>query len=564
MMICPRCGAVYPVSVSFCVSDGTALVPQPVSQMAPAVQTAPPSWPVAPMAPKRKGGLLALVLAIALVVVAAVGAAVLLTRNRPDVSPAPPATPIAPVTSDTPSASVPDDNGRTYGLKQLWQQPFDYDWASYGYSYMTWLLSSQVWLIGDDTRISGLDPDTGQEMWHYDFGENGSVTCAHTLVDGKVACLVNDQSSGNNNSQQVCLYEARTGDPQCLDLDGTVSPAPGWTLGWVELTPGDGALFLRGRMWSEPDYLQGSAVLRVDLNPLKVQWSRVFTPSECSNDATPDEDTAVDSGDSTGVTGDVFWYRSEWQGDFGGYPFAVDVRNGQSIFASGICPLIVPVMNDTFIVPAGIDDGSVTLPAGGKVNFVHADGGAIAYGTPAPSNGGIADADTVRPTVPIYYTYDPGGSSDGTGTLGVVSGDSWNVTMQLQHFLAGAGGTYLNAVVSGNTIVVAGGHGQVEAIDFTTGKVQWSATVPVDDLGYGSTSDLAIFIFGDVVVVSKVSAVSSQTDMSAQTTLLSLATGEVVGGAPGDAIVSRDGTMLGVVNQTDSVSTITRYVPSGS
>jgi len=549
-------------------------------QVGPQGVSAPAGWPAPPnpQSPKRKGWQLALVLAITLVVVVAAGVAVLLIRNRPDVSSTPTATATTPavtsptatattpaVTSESPSASTNTDDG-VRGLKQVWQHPFympfDNQWAGDGYTG-SWLVSSQVWLFSNSGQISGLDPDTGQTMWNYKPGD-----CARTLVDGKVACLVTD-SSGGSTSSQVCLIEARTGDSQCLDLDGAAS----MDVWWASLTTGDGSLFLRGQAGTQG--VGGSyvfpAALRVDLNPLRVRWATTFGPGYCgapdsgSDYQKFDEGKASDKGDGLGVNSNVFWFRGALDGgDAYELPFAVDARTGQSLFPSNVCPEIVPLTNDTFLVPAAVNGGRVTLPGGGQVKFVHATGGAIAWGSPAISNYSIADSDTVRPSVPLYYRSVPGTDYwDGQATLGVVSGGSWDVTMKLQHPLAGGGAWYLSGVVAGGNIILASGDGQVVAIDYSTGKVQWSATVPFDESDGVAYTMLAMFILGDSLVVTTMGD-GLDDQFRDQTTLLSLATGEVVGTAPGDAIVSRDGTMLGVVNQTDSGLTLTRYVPSDS
>ncbi|MCL2653852.1 MAG: hypothetical protein FWD63_08730, partial [Propionibacteriaceae bacterium] len=323
----------------------------------------------------------------------------------------------------------------------------------------------------------------------------------------------------------------------------------------------DDAVFIRGQIWDgNPDsQFFWSAALRLEIDPLKVQWSKAFGAGACGPD-TSYTSGALDSGDGMGVTGNVFWYRGSWQGDTGVSRFALDIRNGQSIYSSDVCPDIAPLTDDTFIVSNSVQDGVVKLPGGGQVNFVHAFGGALAYGSPASSDGGIVAADAARPNVPVYYVPGPSDADEWAytqGTLGVTSGDSWDITMQLQQFIAGASGSYLNAAVSGNIIVVAGGAGQVVAVDYTTGKTQWSVTVPVEDLGYGSTSDLAVFIVGNVAVVTK-----TDYNTSDQTTLLSMATGKQVAQMSGDAVVSADRTMLGIVDATVDTITVTRYVPS--
>jgi len=104
--------------------------------------------------------------------------------------------------------------------------------------------------------------------------------------------------------------------------------------------------------------------------------------------------------------------------------------------------------------------------------------------------------------------------------------------------------------------VVAGGAGWIAAIDCATGRTDWSATVPFEDLGLSFTSQLAVFIVGNVVVATRLGD-----DGNDQTTLFSLATGEQVAQMLGDAVVASDGSMLGIVRVTSATITVTRYIP---
>ena len=153
---------------------------------------------------------------------------------------------------------------------------------------------------------------------------------------------------------------------------------------------------------------------------------------------------ARDQGNWLGVTGNIFWYRGDWQGGPPRpAPFALDTRNGQSIFASGTCPSIAPVTDDTFIVPTSVPEGPITLPGGGQINGVHVFGATLGYGSPSRS-GGIADGDTIRPKQPLYYVPDPLNPNGMVtqGTLGVLPGALWDVTVPVQHFLAGSSGSF--------------------------------------------------------------------------------------------------------------------------
>jgi len=447
----------------------------------------------------------------------------------------------------------------TRGVTQSWSQEFPTEWDGWYYDYSSWLLTPQGWVISDTAALHGFDPATGQATWSMNFGDRDHVSCAHTPVNGKLACLESLWTNAASTSQ-VCLIDPQTGEQQCLGIDGAVTTQYGWSIDWEGVVAADGALFVNGSTGDESEgaHQRWAVALRIDVDPLKVVWTNAFAPGACGSadptqtwDPSSNGTQAVDAGDGRGVTANVFWYRGHWQGDYGVQPFAVDTRNGESILPPNTCPEIVPVTGDTFIVPNDIQPGPVTLPSGGQVIFVHAVGGALAYGTPCSSNAGTSEGDVVYPAVPVYYTVAAGGSASfEMGTLGVIDGASWDVTLRLQHFLAGSEGSYLNAAAAGNTVVVAGGSGEVVAVDYTTGQVQWSAMMP-SDAEHGAVSDAAVFILGDAV------AVTSQDPASPETTLFSLATGQQIGQMPGYAVVSRDGSMLGIVTGRS----ITRYVP---
>jgi len=144
---------------------------------------------------------------------------------------------------------------------------------------------------------------------------------------------------------------------------------------------------------------------------------------------------------------------------------------------------------------------------------------------------------------------------DGHGALSV-GGTAWGVTLPLQTCID-MGPCFLAGAAAGNILVVAAGSGEIAAFDYTTGKPLWSANAPITDFGYDMYSNLYVSIVGNVVAVT-----SSGLENGDKTTLLSLATGQQIAQMPGGAVVSSDGTMLAVVNQTTSGVTVTRYVPS--
>ncbi|MCL2491076.1 MAG: hypothetical protein FWF36_10250 [Propionibacteriaceae bacterium] len=325
MMICPRCGTVYPNNMLYCPGDGTALMRQadgPSSAPVPG-STAPAYWPTPPPKPRRQGGLIALVLGIVLVVVVAAGAWLIVTGRLGDVV-TPPMTTHIPTTTTT---TAPKPTDWTRGVKQTWQQNIGDATNGWGYGYIPWLLSDQAWVVGDMTSLTGIDPSTGQIMWHLEDAQYGWYLCAHALVGGQLACLEAEQAT-DNPPWRACLIDPPTGEQQCLDLDGVVSLKPGWSVWWTAITTGDGSVFVQGGTTAEA-YADGiwSAALRIDVDPLQVQWVKVFEPGACGPD-TSYTAGALDSGDALGVTGNVFWYRGTWQGDVGSSPFALDIRTG--------------------------------------------------------------------------------------------------------------------------------------------------------------------------------------------------------------------------------------------
>jgi len=144
---------------------------------------------------------------------------------------------------------------------------------------------------------------------------------------------------------------------------------------------------------------------------------------------------------------------------------------------------------------------------------------------------------------------------DGHGALSV-GGAAWGVTLPLQTCID-MGPCFLAGAAAGNILVVAAGLGQITAFDYTTGKPLWSANAPISDFGYDMYSNLFVSIVGNIVAVT-----SSGLENGDKTTLLSLATGQQIAQIPGDAVISSDGTMLAVGNQTTAGVTVSRYVPA--
>jgi len=482
------------------------------------------------------------VLAIALVVVVGVGV-FLVVRHKSGVP-------------GSPSATATPTEDWTHGVTQQWQQQFTAGAENWGYNGTMAAMSPDVWVVDDGTAIVGIDPASGQVKWSHDFETRGAAVCTNGLVNGKWPCIVTNLP---DQDQQVCLFDGNDGSQQCTSLAGAVSVQDGWSVTWVSIWVADNALILLGYTeTTDPDnHTSGTDVARVSMDSLSLAWTKTFAPTcDWSDPASSGE--AQDRGDKLGITGNVLWYRGEWQGDVAGTPIAVDIRNGQSLFAADACPVIAPTSDDTFIAANNLPAGPLSLPGGGQINIVHADGATLSYGSGILGSGQTVDPDVTRPTVPVYYETGYNETDQGgVGTLGVLGGPLWQTVMPLQQWYAGAGGEFLNAAVAGNTIVVAGGSGQVKAVDYTTGQVLWSAVVPVQDVGGGLTSLLEVSIVGNLVAVTK-----TDYENGDQVTLLSLASGQQVGQMSGDAFVSPDGSMLAVVTLTDSNMTVTRYVPT--
>lgn len=561
MMVCPQCGLTQ-VGGSVCPRDGARLVPAPTPPGGPsgASFAGPPTAPVwAPPPAKPKSGRLGLIIVIAVVVALILGGGIgwlVATRSHHGTGVANPTQfgPTGPSPTDTNPAPTPAPAPDwTHGLTQLWQRPYTgdpYGWSAVGDLV---LASSHLWISPDGNNATGIDPETGDVVWSQDMGADFWGGCTSSLLAGQWACLVPDTTG---DSQAVCLLDASTGAPRCLDLTGVLPLPAGGIVHWSKLWFADGGLIAFGLTGStDPDsHADGTAALRLSLNPLAPVWKTSFDP--CGGWGGQDDGVALDRGDELGITGNVLWYRGAWQGDTSATPSAVDIRDGQSLFPAGTCPAIAPLTADSFIVPTAIPAGPINLPGGGSVSLVHLDGGAISYGNTAMSAGMVVPIGVTWPTVPVYYQAgsdgDPGwGYTE--GTLALAGGPTWPITLPLQQIPAGAGGSFLNAAVTGHTLVVAAGSGQVVAVDNTSGQVEWSATVLA-----GQSTTMAVSILGNVAVVSR-----SDYDLGNLTTLFSLADGQVVWQGQGQAVVSSDATMLAVVSGTDPDLVVTRYQPAG-
>jgi len=538
MMICPQCGATYS-DAAFCINDGTALVSQPVASQ-PAVSwpgqvpppvggfSAPTIWPQPP-APKRSGGLLALVLAITLVVVIAVGV-FLLARNKSDDLGSPTVTLTVTVTVTPSPVSTPTNTNWAGGVTQQWQQTFNSGPALWNYDEDVIAMSPDYWLVEEDKSAVGVNASTGEILWRIDFNTESWGGCTHTLFNGQWACLEPDQV--NSSQQDVCLINAIDGEQTCVNVTGVAIPSDS-EVWWGSLWFADNELIIGGSAGGDQSDWPGRALARLSLPSLKVEWARSYV-TDCSGGWSQ---PIVPQKNTEGVTGNVFWAGGPI--DTGPIPLAVDITNGRPLFAQsalGLCASIFPVNADTFMAGPDVPAGPMTLPGGGQINIVN-QGGAIEYKS------------RQLPTMPVYYT--PSGLNPDSGmydqaTLGA-GGKDWPVSLPLQQMMAAGGATYLRGAANGYTLVVVGADGQVIAVDCTSGQEIWSATLPA------ASSDVSVAIVGNIAAFT--------TD-SDQVTLLSLVDGQQIERMPGYAFVSPGGDALAVVDMTSTGMTITRYVPA--
>jgi len=480
----------------------------------------PPQMPMATQAPKRKGGLIALVLAIVLVAVVATGAVLLLKKGGAGGADGLKVTGTAPAYTED----------WTKGVTQSWSQTFNNDQSAMYYNSGVLAMSSDGWVVADGTSVDGVDPATGQVRWRHDFGDGFSSGCTDTVFSGKVACFGGGFTGQLDNAGQLCLIDIQTGDPTCIDMGSIVVLPPGNTGYWTSLWFADGALIVAGNADANDSPKPYWEVARLSLPSLSVQWANTYNDN-CDMGTQSNEPNPSQLGNG-GITGDVLWFSDSY--DEGPPVLAIDIRDGQRVLPQDKCATIYALTNDTFVAPPEIPAGPLTLPGGGQITIVNS-GSAIEY-----ANGQL-------PSLPI--------SMDGNGALSV-GGTAWGVTLPLQTAID-MGPTFLAGAASGNTLVVAAGLGQITAFDYTAGKPLWSANAPISDFGYDMYSNLYVSMVGNVVAVT-----SSGLENGDKTTLLSLATGQQIAQMPGDAVVSSDGTMLAVVNQTASGATVTRYVPS--
>jgi len=518
--------------VFYCANDATLLVPL--------------QQPVAPAPPKRTYGLLALILAIVLVVVVAVGAFLWL-RPKTDTG-GPAVTPSTTVV--TPSTTTPAGTDWTRGVTQQWQQTFSTGlpwWASLNDGSFI-ATSPDVWLVAEDNALNGIDPSSGAVMWHITPDNNSySKGCASTLVNGQWACLEADPATSTYSL--ICLINATDGQQNCLSLPDVQDQQPGWQTSWVNVWFADNALIVAGIDWPPAEGLGYRAVARISLPSLSTEWAKSYAPGDLTNCNFPTPGM-VRQGDTQGLTGDVLWFSGAI--DTGPLPDAIDIRNGQSLFAGSSegCDQMFPLGANTFTATPGLPAGSFALNGGSQITVLNA-GGSIEYKTGQ------------FPRVPVYITpsqFDNDIEMYGQATLGS-NGNDWPVTLPMQQMQAAGGAEYLRGAAVGDTLVVVGGEGHVAAVDTATGQQIWTATVPAGD---ATVSNVWVGIVGNVVAVS-----TSDYDNGDTVTLLSLADGQTVQQLPGVAVVPPSGDVLTVVGQIGSADpsgapppmTVSRYVP---
>jgi len=545
-MICPQCGASYGDTAEFCANDGAVLVRQPVANQnaftpldqakSYVAETAVTDRPALSPAPKHQGRWLALVLAIALVAVVAVGG-VLVAKSRSS-------RPSGPTGVTVTGAAPVYTEDWTYGLSQAWQQHFGDEAQGTAVVNGVVAMAPDVWMVSHGSGlIDGIDPATGQTLWTKDLGDESLTNCTTALSGGKWACMTRGGAPDYRSS--VCLVDEKTGDQSCVDTADLALPATDSVL-VTTLWFADGALIVADEVAGEES--AHWEVARLSVPSLTVDWTQTYDDACDGGWLEP----APNQRDASGVAGNVLWFSSTQPpdfgpADFGPPPLAIDIRNGQKLFSP--CVGIYPLTDDTFMAAPDIPAGSLTLPGGGAITIVNS-GGAIAY------------ASGQLPKVPVYYVPSPapaGQPGYAEGTLGV-NGSAWPVTLPIQQGITTLGAQSLAGAAADNTLVVAGGQGQVVAVDCTTGQTIWSATVAVSHYGdYGASGDLSVSIVGNMVVVAGTA--------SDPTTLLSLATGQEIGTvdaqnilSPRRVVVSPDNTMVALVD--GSQGTVSRLVPA--
>jgi len=530
-MICPQCGAVYADEAAFCGYDGTALVPEAAGEPATAEPTQAgldqpkPKKPSKPATRRPKGALLALVLAIALVVVVAVGS-VLVAKNGRPVTSKPKVTGTAPALAEDWS----------FGVSPSWQRDFSVGDET---SYVSSILASapSVWMVSyyqNTLKVDGINTETGQTLWTVNRDQYLS-DCTDTLVDGKWACI---DRGASGDGRKVCLVDSNTGDQACIDMATVTWVKPG-NAAWLEkVWLADGALIVAEAITAtNADYPPPSywRITRLSLPSFAVEWTQDYNDG-CVGAPEP-VPTQEDMG---GIMANVLWFSGP--NEYGPPPLVVDIRNGQQLIST--CVGIYPVADGTFMTPPDVPAGPLALPGGGQITTVNS-GGAIEY----PSG--------QFPSVPVYYVPSPntdGRTGYASGTLGA-GGAMWPVTLPLQEIQAGQSGNFLVGAASGNTLVVVGGHGQVAAVDCTTGQPIWYASLAAsNDEAYVDTNDWTVSIVGNMVVVTTTFTFPQHTD------LLSLATGQPIETIVGKTVDSPNNTMLAAGDQFKGI--LARLVPA--
>lgn len=426
----------------------------------------------------------------------------------------------------------------THGVVKAWQV---------GGVRRVLLQSEQAWVVlTNASQMEALNPETGSTMWTADLGAYASVSCADTTWKGQAACV---ESGSYGASQSVCLIDLQTGGTNCIAMDDAVPTAQSQSLDWWSIWFTDGALIVRGVITpndysTDYDYLYLNVMARLSLAPLRIDWARSY--DECNSWGSGSN--ALIGPGQEGLTGNVYWTTGP--DDEGPAPFAVDIRTGEQVLPQarqGQCDVIAPLNADTFVADTDVPSGSVSLPGGGRVNIVSNDDfGAISY------------FGSAMPTTPLYYQITGDYYEPTTGAIQAL-GANWQVPLRPQVVLAGAGGSFINGVVSGHTLIAVGRDGQVKAIDYKSGAVLWTASAPVSDPIY--PLPMAAAVVGNVVVVGGIGMSSNGAYEHSQVTLLNLATGTPIWQTDGEPAIPPSSDMLGILSGDDDNNVLARYIP---
>jgi len=398
------------------------------------------------------------------------------------------------------------------------------------------------------TILYGVDPASGQKKWSTGGQVQNATTCAQTVIDNKIYCVVDDGSGAGPQMVTVNPDDGSVSAPSGPLFTGTI-PTPTTGVPWFQPASGSASpvpvqtirVFGGDLFVTAPGSNCDELVSRVDPSTLAVMWTTDLPQADSMalNGAPAGTCIAARPSGYVGVQGDVLIIGTVAAGAF-------DVATGQLLYT-------------------GLDMG---ISAPGQAYAFYDD----FEGTGTPGAPSFTDSTGATWQVTIAPVYEDGGPTvdfagsqwglpmDATASTPIsalmLENSSDEQTWSTDMF--GQTGDTFGGVYDRTALIVASSGGAVASVDPTTGKFVWQAQIPGGSDQFLPPAPYVTYLDPTTVLV-ELTDDSGATSSSA----VDIATGNVLWTMEGDAAGADGATPgLAVITAQDGTTTFTYITPN--